>query len=64
VASESALSNWYHIPPDMAAVPTTEDNVYAACVNTFYIVNTIHHLSYRYGFTEVHIWLFDHRIEI
>ncbi|EEB90791.1 hypothetical protein MPER_10957, partial [Moniliophthora perniciosa FA553] len=37
--------------PDVA--PTTQVNVDAARVNTFYIVNTMHDLWYRYGFTEV-----------
>ena len=32
--------------------PTTTVNVNAARVNAFYVVNTIHDISYRYGFTE------------
>lgn len=32
--------------------PTTTANANAACVNVFYVVNTIHDISYRYGFTE------------
>ncbi|KAI3595093.1 putative extracellular elastinolytic metalloproteinase precursor [Moniliophthora roreri] len=39
--------------PDVA--PTTQVNVDAARVNTFYIVNTMHDLWYRYGFTEVRL---------
>jgi extracellular elastinolytic metalloproteinase len=64
VASESAPSNWYHYAPDVTAAPTTQGNVNVACVNAFYIVNTMHDLSYRYGFTEVRIWSFGLHIEI
>jgi extracellular elastinolytic metalloproteinase len=32
--------------------PFTESHQKAAIVNAFYIVNTIHDISYRYGFTE------------
>ncbi|KAH8989248.1 Fungalysin metallopeptidase-domain-containing protein [Lactarius akahatsu] len=32
--------------------PTTITNVNAAVVNVFYLVNTVHDLTYRYGFTE------------
>ncbi|KAJ7028244.1 Fungalysin metallopeptidase-domain-containing protein [Mycena alexandri] len=53
LTSESAPgSNWYHYKQDVTVAPTTQVNVDAARVNAFYIVNTIHDLSYRYGFTE------------
>ena len=32
--------------------PTVAVNVNAARVNAFYIVNTVHDIAYRYGFTE------------
>lgn len=32
--------------------PTSPDNLDAARTNAFYIVNTIHDITYRYGFTE------------
>ncbi|KAH9166571.1 Fungalysin metallopeptidase-domain-containing protein [Lactarius sanguifluus] len=32
--------------------PTTTTNVNAAVVNAFYLVNTVHDFTYRYGFTE------------
>ncbi|KAI0045234.1 hypothetical protein FA95DRAFT_1495706 [Auriscalpium vulgare] len=32
--------------------PTTAVNVHAATTNAFYIVNSVHDISYRYGFTE------------
>ncbi|KAI0318139.1 metalloprotease [Amylostereum chailletii] len=32
--------------------PTTSDNVNAAITNAFYVVNTMHDISYLYGFTE------------
>ncbi|EJD40773.1 metalloprotease MEP2 [Auricularia subglabra TFB-10046 SS5] len=34
------------------AQPTTAPNIDVARVNAFYIVNTIHDITYRYGFTE------------
>ncbi|KAI0266683.1 Fungalysin metallopeptidase-domain-containing protein [Gloeopeniophorella convolvens] len=34
------------------AAPTTAANVAAAVTNAFYVVNTIHDVSYKYGFTE------------
>ena len=33
--------------------PTVPVNVNAGRVNAFYVINTVHDLSYRYGFTEV-----------
>ncbi|KZV93971.1 hypothetical protein EXIGLDRAFT_709287 [Exidia glandulosa HHB12029] len=35
-----------------AAAPTVSPNVDAARVNSWYIVNSIHDITYRYGFTE------------
>ncbi|KAF9460273.1 Fungalysin metallopeptidase-domain-containing protein [Collybia nuda] len=32
--------------------PTTRSNMDAAVTNAFYIINTVHDFSYRYGFTE------------
>ena len=32
--------------------PTIAENVNAAIVNAFYVVNTVHDISYLYGFTE------------
>ena len=34
------------------APPTSDDNLAAARVNTFYIVNKVHDIAYKYGFTE------------
>ena len=42
----------FDFPPDFTAAPTTTGNVNSARVNTFYIVNTVHDISYKYGFTE------------
>lgn len=39
-------------PWDPTAPPTSPGNVNAAVVNAFYVVNTVHDFSYRYGFTE------------
>jgi hypothetical protein len=57
VTNESAPGLVFSYPQDATAAPTVPGNVDAARVNAFYIVNTIHDLSYRYGFTEVRIWL-------
>ncbi|KAI0045239.1 hypothetical protein FA95DRAFT_1495726 [Auriscalpium vulgare] len=35
-----------------AQAPTVAANIHAAVTNAFYIVNSIHDISYRYGFTE------------
>ncbi|EIM81848.1 uncharacterized protein STEHIDRAFT_103213 [Stereum hirsutum FP-91666 SS1] len=37
---------------DATTAPTTAVNVHAATTNAFYVVNTIHDVSYKYGFTE------------
>ncbi|KAI0797286.1 Fungalysin metallopeptidase-domain-containing protein [Irpex lacteus] len=49
---ESGAGPVFNFPPDFTTAPTTTQNVNAAHVNTFYIVNTIHDISYKYGFTE------------
>ncbi|KAI9431679.1 peptidase M36 [Lactarius psammicola] len=37
---------------DFAQPPTNSTNVNAAVTNAFYVVNTVHDFTYRYGFTE------------
>ncbi|KAH8981281.1 peptidase M36 [Lactarius hatsudake] len=37
---------------NFAQAPTTTTNVNAAVVNAFFLVNTVHDFTYRYGFTE------------
>ncbi|KAF8056573.1 Fungalysin metallopeptidase-domain-containing protein [Lyophyllum atratum] len=49
-ASSSVLNFIYNQNPAIA--PTTAPNVDAARTNAFYIVNTLHDVTYRYGFTE------------
>ena len=49
---ESGSGPTFNFPPDFTSAPTTTQNVNTAHVNTFYIVNTIHDISYKYGFTE------------
>lgn len=51
VGQSSATDNFIY-PWTSSAAPTTTGNVDAAVVNGFYIGNTIHDLTYRYGFTE------------
>ncbi|KAI0074228.1 hypothetical protein K474DRAFT_1648272 [Panus rudis PR-1116 ss-1] len=49
--SQSSPGQFIYIQnPDEA--PTTRNNSDAARVNTFYLLNTIHDITYRYGFTE------------
>ncbi|KAF8958839.1 Fungalysin metallopeptidase-domain-containing protein [Flammula alnicola] len=49
---ESAAGLVFNYPQDPTLDPTVQGNVDAARVNAFYIVNTMHDLTYRYGFTE------------
>ncbi|TFK32708.1 Fungalysin metallopeptidase-domain-containing protein [Crucibulum laeve] len=48
--SSTGLNFVYTQSPTTA--PTTTVNINAARVNAFYVVNSIHDISYRYGFTE------------
>lgn len=49
--SESSAGNYLYTF-DSTQAPTADVNIKAATVNAFYIVNTLHDLYYRYGFTE------------
>ena len=50
--SESGANLDFEFVQDPTQAPTTTVNVNAARVNAFYLVNTIHDISYKYGFTE------------
>ncbi|KAJ7182352.1 Fungalysin metallopeptidase-domain-containing protein [Mycena crocata] len=50
--AQSAAGLVFNYPQSATTAPTTTANVNAARVNAFYIVNSIHDLAYRYGFTE------------
>ncbi|KAG9075709.1 hypothetical protein FS749_012600, partial [Ceratobasidium sp. UAMH 11750] len=50
--SQSSPTNNYDYAFDPSKGPEEMPNVDAARVNTFYVVNAMHDLSYRYGFTE------------
>ncbi|KAJ6572791.1 Fungalysin metallopeptidase-domain-containing protein [Mycena vulgaris] len=50
--AQSAAGLVFNYPQSATTAPTTTANVNAARVNAFYIVNSIHDLTYRYGFTE------------
>jgi extracellular elastinolytic metalloproteinase len=52
LTSESGTGLTFIFPQNATAAPTTTANVNAARVNAFYVVNTIHDMTYRYGFTE------------
>ncbi|PFH47286.1 hypothetical protein AMATHDRAFT_152535 [Amanita thiersii Skay4041] len=47
----SATDNFIYVQ-DPAQSPTVSVNVNAARTNTFYIVNSVHDITYKYGFTE------------
>ncbi|KAG8692582.1 hypothetical protein FRC08_009678, partial [Ceratobasidium sp. 394] len=49
---QSSPGNNYNYVFDPNKEPEEDPNVDAARVNAFYVVNEIHDLSYRYGFTE------------
>lgn len=50
VQSSSGLNFNYSF--DESQDPTTTNNLNAARVNAFYVINSIHDFAYRYGFTE------------
>ncbi|KAJ6587514.1 Fungalysin metallopeptidase-domain-containing protein [Mycena vulgaris] len=49
---QSAADLVFNFPADLNQEPTVPGNVDAARVNAFYLVNTVHDIAYRYGFTE------------
>ncbi|KAF8608948.1 hypothetical protein BDV93DRAFT_583571, partial [Ceratobasidium sp. AG-I] len=49
---QSSATNNYNYVFNSAAAPATSPNVDAARVNTFYVGNMIHDVTYRYGFDE------------
>lgn len=51
IATETSTDGFSYTQ-DPTQDPTVDVNVDAAVVNTFYVVNTIHDISYIYGFTE------------
>ncbi|KAJ7097447.1 Fungalysin metallopeptidase-domain-containing protein [Mycena epipterygia] len=50
--TESDTGLVFAYPQSATTAPTTTANVNAARVNNFYLVNSIHDITYRYGFTE------------
>ncbi|KII83791.1 hypothetical protein PLICRDRAFT_58243 [Plicaturopsis crispa FD-325 SS-3] len=50
--SESASGLVFEYTQNPSAAPTTSANKNAAVTNNFYIVNSVHDITYRYGFTE------------
>ncbi|QRV93969.1 extracellular metalloproteinase MEP [Ceratobasidium sp. AG-Ba] len=52
VTSQSSATNNYEYVLNTAASPATSPNVDAARVNSFYIANVIHDITYKYGFDE------------
>lgn len=52
VTSQSSTGLIFDYTYAPASAPTVTANINAARTNAFYIINTMHDLAYRYGFTE------------
>ncbi|KAJ7642499.1 Fungalysin metallopeptidase-domain-containing protein [Mycena polygramma] len=52
VTTQSSTGDVFNFPQNAKTAPTTTANVNAARVNNFYLVNTVHDIAYKYGFTE------------
>ncbi|KAL0565938.1 hypothetical protein V5O48_016076, partial [Marasmius crinis-equi] len=52
LTSQSSNGLNFIYPQDPTVSPSTQGNVDAARTNAFYLVNMVHDISYRYGFTE------------
>ncbi|KAJ7153210.1 Fungalysin metallopeptidase-domain-containing protein [Mycena filopes] len=53
VVGQSAQGQTFNYPWNPTTEPNTAANRDAALVNNFFVVNTMHDILYRYGFTEV-----------
>lgn len=51
-STESSAPLNFNVKYDDNLDPTTATNIDAARINAFYVINTVHDFSYRYGFTE------------
>ncbi|TEB05106.1 metalloprotease [Coprinellus micaceus] len=52
LTSQSATGQVFDYTYDTSAAPSTTLNVNAARTNAFYVINKLHDIAYRYGFTE------------
>ncbi|KAJ7703689.1 Fungalysin metallopeptidase-domain-containing protein [Mycena rosella] len=52
VSKQSAAGQVFSYKQDPSKAPTVAANLDASRTNNFYIINTVHDISYRYGFTE------------
>ncbi|KAJ7852815.1 Fungalysin metallopeptidase-domain-containing protein [Mycena olivaceomarginata] len=52
VTTESGSDLVFNFVQDATKAPTTAVNLNAARVNNFYLLNSLHDIAYRYGFTE------------
>ncbi|KAF9556787.1 hypothetical protein CPC08DRAFT_75227 [Agrocybe pediades] len=52
LTTQSSATDNFVFTQNPSAAPTTQVNLDAARTNAFYVVNTIHDVTYRYGFTE------------
>ncbi|KAF9057048.1 Fungalysin metallopeptidase-domain-containing protein [Panaeolus papilionaceus] len=51
-SSQSSSTQNFVFTQDPSSAPTVQANVDAARTNAFYIVNSLHDITYKYGFTE------------
>ncbi|KAL5486280.1 hypothetical protein ACEPAI_7326 [Sanghuangporus weigelae] len=52
ITQESSSGLVFNYPADDTIAPTAGTNIDAARTNAFYVSNTVHDITYRYGFTE------------
>jgi len=52
VTTQSGTGLVFNYPYDTSSAPSTTANVNSARTNAFYVINTVHDFTYRYGFTE------------
>lgn len=50
--SQSSTGLNFNYAYDTSQAPSSKNNLNAARVNAFYIINSVHDFAYRYGFTE------------
>lgn len=50
--SPTSSTGVFDYPWTASAAPATTNNLHAARVNAFYLINKLHDIYYRYGFTE------------
>ena len=52
LVAQSAAGLVFNSKYDDAQQPNTQSNIQAAVTNAFFVINSLHDVTYRYGFTE------------